>query len=315
MNYIGIDLGGTNIAAGIVDEKGNLIYTDSVPTRSERDAVEIIADIAKLVEHMLTEKGISKEEIKSIGIGVPGVSDETTGNIISCVNLGWYNQPLRVPLEELLKLPVFIDNDATVAGVAEYHAGKMKGYRNGVFITLGTGVGSGIIINGKVIRGSHGVGSEVGHMIVGENFYNCNCGKNGCLETFSSATAMIKYAQHGIKEGEKSSIINEIDGNLEKITAKLIIDHAKAGDLFAESVVDRMVKYLAIGIFNITNIIDPDIFVIGGGVSKAGDYLLKKLNEVVQANKLFKDLPVGKIEIAELENDAGIIGAAMLGKM
>lgn len=313
--YVGIDLGGTNIAAGLVNEEGKLVYTESTPTLSQRPADEIIGDMAKLVESLLEKHQIEKSAIHSVGVGVPGVADEKEGTVIYCVNLGWYDQPLKKPLEKALGLPVYIDNDATVAGVAEYQAGKMQGYENGIFITLGTGVGGGIISNGKVLSGSHGIGSEIGHMIVGENFYDCNCGKNGCLETFASATAMIKYARHLLEHGHQSTLSEALAGKYEGLSAKLIIDHAKAGDEVANQVVDRMVKYLAIGIFNLTNILDPEIYVIGGGVSKAGDFLLEKLRALVEENKLFKTLPLGKIEIAALENDAGIIGAALLGKM
>jgi glucokinase len=308
--YIGIDLGGTNIAAGLVDDDGVVLLKDSVETKATRPASDIIKDMAELVNKIIDESEFSRSNIKAVGIGIPGVADEASGEVIYCVNLNWEKVPLKKPLEELLKLPVIIGNDATVAGVAEYGAGKMKGCKNGVFLTLGTGVGGGMIIDGKAYGGSHGVGSEIGHMVVGDNFYDCNCGRNGCLETFASATALIKYAQKELDLGRKSNL-EEHSGRL---NAKLIFDGAKSGDELSVETVDRLVHYLSIGISNLINILDPDCFVIGGGVSKAGDFLINKVRKEIEGMKSFASIESGRIEIATLENDAGIIGAAMLGK-
>lgn len=308
--YIGIDLGGTNIAAGLVDDDGIVLLKHSVETKANRNANEIIKDIADVVDFLIDESKAGKSNIKAVGIGIPGVADEISGEVIYCVNLNWENVPLKKPLEELIKLPVVIGNDATVAGVAEYGAGKMKGCKNGVFITLGTGVGGGVIVEGKAYGGSHGVGSEIGHMVVGENFYDCNCGRNGCLETFASATALIKYAQREL-DLDRESILQK---DSRQLNAKLIFDGAKLGDELCIETVDRLIHYLAIGISNLINILDPECFVIGGGVSKAGDFLLEKLRSKVDEMKSFSSIRSGRIEIAMLENDAGIIGAAMLGK-
>lgn len=312
--YIGVDLGGTNIAVGIVDELGTLKYTDSTPTKEERGAQAVINNIKDLILKIIKDYGVSKDQIKAVGIGIPGLADQVTGDVIYCVNLKWNNIPLKKPLEEALDLPVYIDNDATVAGLAEYEAGVMKGAKSGIFITLGTGVGGGIVIDGKIHTGANGVGTEIGHMIVGENYYDCNCGKNGCLETFASATAINNYARKLIEEGNETIINEKINGDLDRIEGRVIFEAAAEGDKVANMVVDRLVKYLGIGIFNLINVIDPEIFVLGGGLSKAGTFLLDKVRTEVINNKYYKELPVGKIVLAELGNEAGIIGAAMLGK-
>ncbi|WIF94206.1 ROK family protein [Caminicella sporogenes] len=312
--YIGVDLGGTNIAIGIVSRDGSLKYDKSIPTKRERKPDEIIRDIINVINEIIKEYGVERETIKAIGIGIPGIADKK-GNVIQCVNLNWTDIPLKTPMEKELGIPVFIDNDATLAGLAEYEIGVMKGKESGVFITLGTGVGGGIIINGKIHTGFNNVGSEIGHMIVGENYYDCNCGRNGCLETFASATALINYTRKLIEEGNSETIINEkINGDLNKLNGKIIINAAKEGDKLANKAVDRLVKYLAIGIMNITSVIDPEVFVIGGGLSRAGDFLLDKIRNEVSKNKYFKALPVGKVVLAKLGSEAGIIGAAMLGK-
>ncbi|MCX7950694.1 MAG: ROK family glucokinase [Clostridiales bacterium] len=312
--YIGIDLGGTNIAAGLVDETGKIVYSKSTPTLSARGYKDVIADINKLVKELIKESNVNREDVKAIGIGIPGLADKD-GNVIFCVNLGWENIPLRKMMEDELNIPVFIDNDATVAGLAEYEFGAMKGSKNGILLTLGTGIGGGIVLNGEVYSGAHGVGSEIGHMIIGENFYNCNCGKNGCFETFASSTAIIKYAQKLIKEGNTDTkILEKVNGDIEKINAKVIFDSAKEGDKVAKMAVDRLVKYLVIGIFNIVNFMDPEVIALGGGVSNAGEYLLNLVKEEFEKNKYYKTLPAAKIVLAEYKNDAGIIGAAMLGK-
>lgn len=311
--YVGVDLGGTNIAVGLVDENSILKYHKSTPTRAERGSKEVIKDIIKLINETIRDYGINKETVKAIGIGVPGIAEPNSGEVIYCVNLGWNNVPLKQDLEKELNIPVFVDNDATVAGLAEYKIGVMRNCESGVFITLGTGVGGGIVINGKVRSGFNGVGSEIGHMIVGENFYPCNCGRNGCLETFTSSTALINYTRKLIGEGNETSIVKKTKGSLEEINGRIIFEAAKEGDYVANKAVDRLVKYLAIGITNIINIIDPEIIALGGGLSGAGDFLLAKVQEEVERVRYMKMIPIGKIVLATLRNEAGIIGAAALG--
>lgn len=312
--YIGVDIGGTNLEAGLVDYDGKIINKKSCPTKSERNYTEIIDDIVKLIELITKEEGLTISSIEGIGIGIPGLYYKETGNV-ECVNLGWYDVPLKKAFEEKLNITVFIDNDASVAALAEYSVGSMKNTVNSVLLTLGTGVGGGLILNKRLYNGSNGIGSEIGHMVIGENFYDCNCGKNGCLETFSSATAIIKYAKKLIEESEENTdILKKADGNLESISARIIFDCAKDGDEIATKAVQRFIKYLSIGIVNIINLIDPEVIALGGGVSNAGEYLLDLVINEVQKNKLFKNSTVGSIVLAKTGNEAGVIGAAMLCK-
>lgn len=308
-------MGGTNIKAGIVDMSGRIIARNAMPTGAGRDYQLIIDDMAAQVKALLDESGVSLEEVDSIGIGVPGTVDYRTGKVIYCTNLFWNEVPLGEKFRAIFNKPIYAENDATVAGLGESLFGSTKGVRNSVFLTLGTGVGGGIIINNRVYSGSHGAGSEIGHMIMGENFYDCNCGNNGCLETFASATAMIKYVQKRIAEDcTTTSILSEADGKPENINAKMIFDAAQTGDAIALETVDRMVKYLAAGIISIYNVLDPERIAIGGGVSLAGQYLLDKLKHKVNSMTMVKKIHYGDIVLAELGNEAGIIGAAHLGR-
>lgn len=312
--YIGVDLGGTNIAAGVVNDSGEIMLEMSIPTLSERAADAIINDIKSLILKLIKEFGLSKNEIKGIGIGIPGLAD-ADGNVIHCVNLGWNDVPLTSKLKQEFDVPVFVDNDATVAALAENYSGAMKGAESGVLLTLGTGIGGGIVFGGKVYSGFNRVGSEIGHMVIGDNFYDCNCGKNGCFETFASSTAIIKYTKKLLEETNEESLIRDkINGDIDKLNAKIIFDCAKAGDSLAEKSVRRLVKYLALGIENVISLIDPQVIAIGGGVSNAGQYLLDMVIKEVEKYKNYKELPIGKIVIAKLGNKAGIIGAAMLCK-
>ena len=312
--YIGIDLGGINIAIGIVDENGKIIHEESCETRSEREPQELIDDMIALVLKVLDEYNMQLNEITAIGVGIPGLADKD-GNVIFCVNLGWRNVPLRKMLEDALHTPVYIDNDATVAALAEYESGSMQNCKSGLMLTLGTGIGGGIILNGEIYSGFNGVGSELGHTVIGENFYNCNCGRNGCLETFASSTAIIKYTKKLIMEmNEPTTIMENVEGNIDNLNAKIIFDCAKKGDKIATLAVNRLIKYLGIGILNIVNFIDPEIIVLGGGIAGAGQYLLDLITKEVIANKYYKDLPIAKIVLAQLGNKAGVIGAAMVAK-
>lgn len=207
---------------------------------------------------------------------------------------------------------IVVENDANVAAVAEYKYGSMKGYDIGVMLTLGTGVGGGIIINGKPFSGAHGIGSEIGHIILDSNFYTCNCGNNGCFETFCSATAIIKYAQKLIKEGRETLVLNMAENDIEKINAKMVFDAYKENDEVAVEVVKRFKEYLLKGIISIIHFIDPEIISIGGGVSNASDIILEGLEEEINKRAIYNGNGLAKVVIAEFKNDAGILGASAL---
>ncbi|WP_278278201.1 ROK family protein [Alkaliphilus peptidifermentans] len=311
---MGVDLGGTSIKVGLITEEGNIINKVSGPTEVEKGPEGIINKIVDLIDEVCKLTGIKLEAIKAVGVGIPGVSRDD-GLVYFATNLFWTNVPIGQSLREKLGLPVYIENDATVAAVAEFIKGGTKGTNNSIFLTLGTGVGGGLIINKKVYSGSHGIGTEMGHMVIGKNFYDCNCGNNGCWETFVSATAMNKHCIKLLEEGNKSTIIDKVAGERRLINAKLIFDCATEEDEVALLVVERMIKYLAIGIANLINIFDPEVIAIGGGISGAGNLLLDKLKKEIVKTIYVKNMNITEIVLAQLGNDAGIIGSGMYGKM
>ncbi|MDD2647692.1 MAG: ROK family protein [Eubacteriales bacterium] len=314
MYYIGVDLGGTNIAVGLVDESGKIIAENSTPTLWRRGYAAMIRDMADCANKLLSENEIALYDVKAVGIGIPGIGDNKTGRVIYCPNIDWHDVPLREEMQKYLNLPVMMDNDATVAGLAENFAGISAGCESSVFLTLGTGVGGGIILGGKPWSGKHNVGSEIGHMIIEIDGDTCNCGKQGCLERYTSATAIDRMARQLAQGHKDSALYQACGGDLNRINAKMVFDMAKDGDTIAMRVFRRYVKYLSIVISNVIMMLDPEMIVLGGGVSKCGDFLLNAVREEVPKYILYKDVPYSRIELARLGNDAGIIGAAMLGK-
>lgn len=312
---IGIDLGGTNIVVGIVTNEGEIVIKKSTPTLASRGVTPIIEDMVNLIHKTLEVSGNSMEDIELIGIGVPGLVDYNSGVIKECVNLGWKDIDICKILEEKTGKKILIENDANAAAGGEFLFGIMKNNVNSVFLTLGTGIGGGIILNGKLHRGKNGSAAEIGHMVIGDNFYDCACGNNGCFETFASATAIIKHAKKLINENDQDTLMLKKINNLDEIDAKIVFDCAKQGDKLANLVVERFVKYFAIGICNIVNVLDIKMIGIGGGVSAAGEFFMELLVSDIKKYKLFKDIPVCNIKIATLGNDAGLIGAAMLDKL
>jgi glucokinase len=312
MIYIGIDLGGTKIAAGVTGLKGNILSEASSATGAQRDYKEVVRDMASCALKALEQSGRSIDKVEAIGIGIPGIADNSTGRVIFCTNLGWHDIPLREELQKHIRKPVFIDNDATVAGLAESMAGVSAGAASSVFLTLGTGVGGAIIINGKPWTGAHGVASELGHLTMEMGGIPCTCGKRGCLERYCSATALIRMGREAVRTHPDSLILLRA-GKPEKISGKIIIDCAKEGDPLAVKVFDRYTDYLALAINSIVSFLDPEVIVLGGGISMAGQFLLDAVNKKMPRYLMFKTMPYGRVELAVLGNSAGIIGAAMLG--
>lgn len=310
MYKIGIDIGGMSIKAGLVDN-GEIIDRLAKETDIQGGLDKLVEDITYLVNELISKNNISIEEIETIGIGFPGVV--TNEGAVTCVNLGLKNALIVPKLKENFKnTTVKVGNDANVAALAEYAYGSMNGYDTGVMITLGTGVGGGIVVNGKLITGANGVGAEIGHMMIASNYYNCNCGNNGCFETFCSATAIIKYTQKLLEENKESIIRNMCENDIDKVTAKMVFDAYRENDEVAVEVINRFKKYLAMGLGNIVNFIDPGVISIGGGVSNASDILLDGLCEEVKKHLPYKETPIGDIVIAKFKNDAGILGASAL---
>ena len=314
MIYIGIDVGGTTIKAGAVDEQGNILYKHSCPTGVERGYEPMIRDMAELGFSAVEKSGHAREEVKAIGIGIPGIMDQRTGIIPLCTNLNWHNVPILEEMKKYTDVPVYVDNDATVAGLAESVKGVSAGCSDSVFVTLGTGVGGGIVIGGKVFSGSHGVASEIGHMTTVDGGELCSCGNRGCWERYASATALIREGRKLCAENSSCALMYAVDGDPEKITAKHVIDLAKAGDPGCSALFANYVHHLAVGMRNLINLYDPEVIVLGGGVSHAGEFLLNAVREALPKYVFFKTMPFARVELAQLTNDAGIIGAAMLGR-
>ena len=310
--YIGIDLGGTNIAIGIVDEKGKIIVQGSTPTLSPRSYTEIVKDMVTLCEKLTAEAGISMNDIKAVGIGTPGSVDYEKGSVAYSNNLKFNDAPLRDEFQKYYNIPVVLENDANSAAYGEYIA---NGGDAGVFlaITLGTGVGGGIILDKKIFRGANGAGGELGHFTLVHNGALCSCGKKGCWEAYASVTALINQTKVAI-EKHPESLMKSLAEENGHVSGRTAFDAAKKGDPAAKEVVDKYIEYVADGLVSIVNIFQPDKIVVSGGISKEGDYLLDPVREYVKKydyNKLFKRT---EIETATLYNDAGIIGAAFAAK-
>lgn len=316
MYYIGIDLGGTNIAVGLVDEEGKIIHKDSVPTLNEREYPEIIKDMAMLSLKVIEDSGVSLKDVKSIGIGSPGTPNTKEGILVYANNLRFRNVPMRAEMQKYIDLPVYIDNDANVAALAESVAGACKGARHSVTVTLGTGVGSGIVIDGKVYNGFNNAAAEMGHMVIVVDGEQCTCGRKGCWEAYASATALIRQTKKAAVANPDSLINKLVEGDLSRINAKVPFDAARQGDRVGLQIVEEYIKYLAEGVANLINIFQPEILAIGGGISKEGEYLLSPLRKLV-SEKVYtvEGVPQTRIVAAKLGNDAGIVGAAMLGKV
>ncbi len=310
--YVGIDLGGTNIAAGVVTEDGKILTQSSVPTRKERTPEEIADDMAMLAKKVIADAGLKESDIKAIGIGAPGSVVNETGVVAHSNNIKMNKFPLADRIRQHIDLPVNLENDANAAAYGEY-AINGKGADSFVFITLGTGVGGGVVINGKLFRGFNGAGAELGHTAIELNGNQCNCGRIGCWETYASVTALINQTKEAI-EKNPSSLMAEIAAKEGKVTGKTAFVAAKKGDATGKAVVDRYLEYVAIGITDMVNIFQPNKLIIGGGISREGDYLLDPIKKYVEKNDYNRYLPKVQIEVATLFNDAGIIGAALAAK-
>lgn len=307
--YIGVDLGGTNIVAGVVNENYEIIAKASVKTNLPRPEQEIAADIVKVSKQAVADAGLTMDQIEWVGMGTPGIANSETGIIEYSNNLGFNNTPMVKYLEEGLGKPAFIENDANAAAYGEYVAGAAKGAKNAVCITLGTGVGGGIVIDGKIYCGSNFGGAEIGHTVISVDGPQCTCGRKGCFEVFSSATGLIRMTKEAIAENPESTMANEA-----KISGRTAFNHMRSGDAAAKGVVDKYIKHLAAGVTNTINIFQPDVLCIGGGVCNEGDPLLVPMKEIVAKENYTRNSPKNaEIVIAKLGNDAGIIGAAFLG--
>ena len=282
--YVGIDLGGTNIVAGVVDGDYNIIAKASTKTNCPRPEKEIADDMAKMAVQAVENAKLTMDDIEWIGIGTPGIANSATGIVERANNLGFINTPLVKYVKEFIgrnDTPVYIENDANAAAYGEYVAGAAKGAKNAVCITLGTGVGAGIVIDGKIYAGSNFAGAEIGHTVIEVGGAPCTCGRKGCFEAYSSATGLIRMTKESMAENP-DSIMNKMAEERGKVTARTSFDCMRAGDKYAKAVVDKYIKYLAAGITNTINTFQPDILCIGGGVCNEGDPLLLPVKAIVE---------------------------------
>ncbi|WP_068502882.1 ROK family glucokinase [Paenibacillus kribbensis] len=307
--YVGVDLGGTAIKVGICNENGKLLHTYEGPTETDKGVDVVISNIEKYVRHIVEQSPYEWDQLKGVGAGVAGFTNVRDGIIVLAPNIGFRDVPIRALLEERIGKPVKIDNDANVAALGEVWAGAGKGIDNCVCYTLGTGVGGGIIINGKIYQGFSGMSGEIGHISVVPDLeaIQCGCGKMGCLETVSSATGIIRMAKDAVERGDRTSLALE-----DQIAAKEVFDAAKAGDEVALRIVNRAAFYLGKSMAAVAAVLNPELFIIGGGVSKAGDFLFEEMRRVY--TKLAPEPLQQGVSIvpAVLGNDAGIVGAAGL---
>ena len=310
--YIGIDLGGTNIAAGLVSEDGKILCQASTPTLNKREAIEIVKDMAMLIEKIAKDYGIAVSDIKGVGVGSPGSVDYDNGVVVYANNLKMDMFPLADELKKLTGLPVLIDNDANCAAMGEYvvYEDKVKDF---ILVTLGTGVGGGIILNRKMLHGFNGAGGEVGHIVIETNGEECTCGRKGCWESYASVTALISHTKKAMEENP-DSLMHEFAKKEGAVTGRTSFDAAKAGDKAAQEVVSQYAIYVAEGITNLENIFQPEMICIGGGISREGEYLVGPIREFVKKYGYNRNMERTEIVTAKLFNDAGIIGAAMLAR-
>ena len=315
MYNIGIDLGGTNIVASVVNEDYRILGTGKTPTSTPRSADEIFDDIAAMCREAMDKAGVTINDISSIGMGTPGTVNGE-GVIEFANNLGFNNVPARDMLKERLgDLPVFIANDANCAALGEAYAGCGNGSKNFVAVTLGTGVGSGIIVDGKIVTGVNFAGGECGHMVIMVDGEACTCGRRGCWEAYASATALIRQTKEAM-EKYPDSVMHELAKGEGKVSGRTAFDAMRKGDIAGIEVVDNYIKYVACGLIDIVNALQPEIICVGGGICNEGDTLMTPLKRFVQAERYSIHSKIQtKIMKAELGNDAGVIGAALLGSI
>lgn len=316
MYFIGVDLGGTNIAAGVVDENYNIIGRGKIKTRAPRPAEEIADDMIAAVNMAIADAGLTNDDIAWVGVGAPGTINPVTGMIGFSNNLKFENVPLKSLLEERFKAKFYIENDANAAAYGEFLAGAGKGTDSLVAITLGTGVGGGIIVDGKLIVGSNFAGGELGHMVIQKDGELCTCGRKGCWESYASATGLIRQTKAAMENDKQSAMWKICDGNIDNVNGRTAFDAMRMGDVSGKAVVDNYIDYLACGIANVINIFQPEVLCIGGGISKEGETILKPIRKYAEYNCFSKNIDKQTvIKTAELGNDAGIIGAAFLEKL
>ena len=314
MYKIGIDLGGTNIAVGVVNDEMRMVGRGNLKTNLPRPAEEVFADIAEACRIAMKDAGITISDVEHIGLGAPGTINKETGMIEYSNNFAFYDVHARELLQSQLgNVPIFLDNDANCAALGEAKAGAGHGVKNFIAITLGTGVGSGIVVDGKLVTGINYAAGEMGHTVIRVDGERCNCGRRGCWEAYSSATALIRQTKDAMKHAPDSLMWDLADGSAFNVNGRTAFDAMRKGDVAAKKVVENYIYYLGMGITNVVNIFQPDVICIGGGVGREGESLLVPLRRIVERERYtIHAQRQTRIVSAELGNDAGIYGAAFL---
>ena len=313
MYKLGIDLGGTNIVAGVVDDNYKIVATAQVKTNCPRPAEEIVSDMAVAAKQAVENAGLKLSDIEAMGVGTPGAIDPVRGVVCYANNLDFYDVPMAAMLKEKLGVDFYIENDANAAAYGEYIAGAGKGSNDFIAITLGTGVGGGVIVDGKIYSGSNYAGAELGHVVINMDGEICTCGRQGCWEAYASATALIRQTKQAMIRYPKSKMWEICGGDISKVSGRTAFDAMRAGDDTAKRVVDRYIEYVAIGISNNINIFQPDVLCVGGGISKEGSTLIDPIVAYVEGENYARHIAKKtQIKAAALGNNAGIIGAAYL---
>lgn len=311
--YLAIDLGGTNIKAGLVDEAGAIISRAQRPTGAKRPYQDIVKDMSLCALEAVEKGGCALSDVESVGIGSPGTIDNRRGIIVYANNINFRNTPVREEMQRYIDKPVYMGNDADCAALGEYVMLK-KDMKCFVFVTLGTGVGGGIIIDGKLFTGFNGAGGELGHMVLVKDGEECTCGRRGCYERYASTTALIEMTKKAVSEHPDSYLSSLVDGNLDNVGGKTAFTAMEQGDELGTALVHAWLDNVAAGITDIINIFQPEVLSIGGAISREGDAILQPIIRCVENSRYSRDVEQTTIQIARYGNDAGLIGAAFLGK-
>jgi len=308
---LGVDLGGTKILTAVTNSQGKMLSHDHSITPAPKGHEAVIQSILESAHRALKQADVAISELTAIGVGAPGLSNPETGILFTSPNLpGWRNVPLRDIIQERLGKKTFVINDANAAALGEFYFGAARGIRNFIYITLSTGIGGGIVIDGKIYSGAIGAAGEVGHMTIDDEGPICNCGNRGCWETLASGTALAKEARHRIKEGVATSILEYAEGDVEKVTAQVIYSAAEQGDSLAKELIARTGYYVGVGLANLINIFNPELIVIGGGLSNIGDMLLEPAFEVAEERAYKEAFQAVRFASAGLGRNSGVLGAA-----
>ncbi len=311
---VGVDLGGTKVATILADRDAKIVSRVTRPTERERGPEAVLTAVADSVREAVAAGGARMDDVAGVGVGSPGPLDPRTGVVFFAPNLKWHDVPIVAFLEDALGVPVFLENDANLAGLGEARLGAGRGSRNMVYVTVGTGIGGGLILGGEIYGGSSFVAGEIGHMIIADADEGplCGCGNRGCLEALAAGPAIAGMARELIRHGEETMIVDLVGGNIDLVTAETVGQAAMAGDAAAIAIVGKAAEYLGIGLSNIINILNPDKIVVGGGVARLGEILLEPVRETVKAHALAPAFNAVSIVAAELGTDAGAVGAACL---